>query len=201
MTGDVNGLDVLDAGCGTGYLTVKLAGRGARPVGIDFSIEMIELARKRAPDLDFRVDSCSGLTAFPDGSFDLVISNYVLMDLPDLDLALRSFYRILKRRGRAVLVFSHPCFPLSDAVEAGDGNPMGIAWPYPYFIEKRRVDPPWGHFTRDFIRFHRPLSRYWKAFVSAGFAVTDFDEPVQPDADLRSLSRPCSVAFSLVKDH
>ena len=199
MAGSVSGLDVLDAGCGTGYLTVKLAGEGARVVGVDFSPEMIELAKRRAPQLDFRVDSCCRLDTFSDSSFDLLISNYVLMDLPDLHGAMDSFFRVLRKGGRAVLVFSHPCFPLSDAFDSPDGKSMGIMWPHPYFVEKKRIDPPWGHFKRDFIRFHRPLSLYWKAFIAAGFTIKDFDEPVQPNAPERSLARPCSVAFMLQK--
>jgi 2-polyprenyl-3-methyl-5-hydroxy-6-metoxy-1,4-benzoquinol methylase len=82
FAGDVNGLTVLDAGCGTGYLSKKLRDRGALVTGIDFSERMIEIARTQHPDMDFRVDSCSELTTIDDGRFDLVIANYVLMDTP-----------------------------------------------------------------------------------------------------------------------
>ena len=44
FAGDVAGLKVLDAGCGTGYLSRKLYDRGARVIGIDFSEKMIEIA-------------------------------------------------------------------------------------------------------------------------------------------------------------
>jgi hypothetical protein len=70
-----------------------------------------------------------------------------------------------------------------------------------------QVDPPWGHFTSEFIWFHRPLAAYWKAFGRAGLRVTDFDEPrVQParyhlapsEKKLSaSRQRPYSVAFQL----
>jgi hypothetical protein len=72
------------------------------------------------------------------------------------------------------------------------------------------VDPPWAHFTSDFIWFHRPLSDYWKAFQAAGFSVLDFEEPriakeryhlVENARKLAySQSRPYSVAFRLEKN-
>jgi 2-polyprenyl-3-methyl-5-hydroxy-6-metoxy-1,4-benzoquinol methylase len=61
FAGDVNGLTVLDAGCGTGYLSRKLHDRGARVMGIDFSERMIEIARAHNSNIDFRVDSCAEL--------------------------------------------------------------------------------------------------------------------------------------------
>ncbi len=68
---------------------------------------------------------------------------------------------------------------------------------------------PWGHFTSEFIWFHRPLSDYWKAFKASGFDVVEFEEPrlvenryhlVENDKELdNSKSRPYSIAFKLQK--
>jgi 2-polyprenyl-3-methyl-5-hydroxy-6-metoxy-1,4-benzoquinol methylase len=80
FAGDVNGRTVLDAGCGTGYLSKKLCDQGAHVTGIDFSERMIEIARAHYPAMDFRVDSCTQLATIDDEHFDLVIANYVLMD-------------------------------------------------------------------------------------------------------------------------
>lgn len=207
FAGDVAGRDVLDAGCGTGYLTRQLAARGARAIGVDFSPAMIEIARTKSPDLDFRVDACAELATIADASVDLVVANYVLMDAADLDGALTAFHRVLRAGGAAVVVFSHPCFPGGRARDAGRG--VDYRWEFPYFEQRRCVDPPWAHFTSEFIWFHRPLSDYWKAFRRAGFDVADFEEPRPSDATAhlaqsgRSLEkkrwRPYSVAFRLVK--
>jgi ubiquinone/menaquinone biosynthesis C-methylase UbiE len=208
FAGDVHGRRVLDAGCGTGYLTRQLHDRGAVVTGIDFSERMIAIARDDHPDIDFRVDSCSELRTVADSSLDLLISNYVLMDLPDLRGTMNTFNRVLRKDGVAVLVFSHPCFPQGRA-DKSDGESVSYEWPFPYFSEQKCVDPPWAHFTSEFIWYHRPLSDYWKAFKADGFDVLDFEEPRlsedrqhlarNPKHLANSKIRPYSVAFKLRK--
>jgi len=209
FAGDVSGLTVLDAGCGTGYLSKKLRDHGAHVTGIDFSERMIEIAHTQHPDMDFRVDSCSVLGTLDDEHFDMVIANYVLMDTPDLRGTMEAFNRVLKTDGVAVLVFSHPCFMQDNARVSEDGEEICYRWGFPYFEQRKCIDPPWAHFTSEFIWFHRPLSDYWKAFLAAGFVVVDFEEPrITEDRyhlakNARQLknsqTRPCSVAFKLQK--
>ncbi|MEM7417136.1 MAG: class I SAM-dependent methyltransferase [Gemmatimonadota bacterium] len=205
--GDVRAMDVLDAGCGTGYLAAKLVDEGAEVLGVDFSDKMIEIASANVPEAHFRVDSCETLASVSDRSVDRVVSNYVLMDLPDIEAAVRAFHRVLRPGGWAVVVFSHPCFPGERASE--DARGLHYAWPAPYFERRREMGPPWGHFTQSFPWYHRPLSDYWKAFRSAGFEVTDFEEPRITPARYhlapserklkKAKERPYSVAFRLLK--
>jgi ubiquinone/menaquinone biosynthesis C-methylase UbiE len=207
FVGEVAGRDVLDAGCGTGYLSRQLLERGARVIAVDVSPRMVEIAREKAPEMDIRVDSCSELTTVADASVDIVVSNYVLMDAPDLSGTVAALSRVLRPGGAAVLIFSHPCFPQGSA--SGTGDRSRYDWDFCYFEERRRVDPPWGHFRSEFIWFHRPLSAYWKAFRESGFGVEDFDEPrIMPEryelAESRRRldklrTRPMSVAFRLRK--
>jgi ubiquinone/menaquinone biosynthesis C-methylase UbiE len=208
FAGDVSGRTVLDAGCGTGYLARKLHERGAHVIGVDFSEDMIRIACSKPVPIDYRVDSCSELKTVQDESVDLIVANYVLMDTPDLVGTMSAFFRVLRPEGSVVAVFSHPCFPAGRATVADDGG-ITYQWPFPYFQQQKCIDPPWGHFTSEFIWFHRPLSDYWKAFVGAGFRVVDFEEPrIMPDRYhlagtqrklQNSKSRPFSVAFKLQK--
>lgn len=209
FAGDVKGLKILDAGCGTGYLTRKLHERGASVIGADFSEEMIKVAKSKAQDIDFRVDSCSELSTVKDGSIDMLISNYVLMDTPDLEATLETFYRVLKVGGVAIFIFSHPCFPQGLATVSSEDNSIDYLWPFPYFDRRKWIDPPWGLFTSEFIWFHRPLSDYWKAFRAAGLDILEFEEPrlsldrqhlAENKRKLKnSKTRPYSVAFKLQK--
>ena len=217
---DVRGLRVLDAGCGTGYLLQKLQERGAAATGVDFSEEMIAVAREQYPDLDLRVDDCQELVSIRDSEIDLLVSNYVLMDLPDLGMAADACSRVLKTGGRAIVIISHPCFPQAqcravidtdnrEESSSEDGMTLIYTWPFSYFEEHVCIDPPWKHFRERFVHYHRPLSDYWSAFSSAGMRVLDFREPrvtpdryhlAESDAHLRSSrNRPYSAAFLLEK--
>lgn len=209
FAGDVNGLTVLDAGCGTGYLSKKLHDQGARVTGIDFSERMIAIAQGRHPEIDFRVDDCAELRTIEDEHFDVAIANYVLMDTPALRGTMAAFHRVLKPGGVAVVVFSHPCFPQEQATVSEDGDEISYRWNFPYFEPRTCIDPPWAHFTSEFIWFHRPLSDYWKAFMAAGLVVVNFEEPrvtadryhlAKTARGLRnSQTRPYSVVFKLQK--
>lgn len=208
--GNVRGRDILDAGCGTGYLSNRLDHMGADVVGVDLSSEMIRTAQHDYPHLTFRVDDCSTLSTIESGSMDAVVSNYVLMDTPDLEAAVNSIFRVLRPAGVAVFVFSHPCFPQS-AANVHPNKSISYHWNHSYFSESRQQDPPWNHFKSDFVWFHRPLEEYWRVFRQAGFRVEDLREPrITPDRyhevpNLQSLhtfqERPISIIFKLMRPH
>ena len=84
------GMDILDAGCATGYSTVNLARiDGVRVLGIDYVERMIELAHERrgtlpqeiAERLEFRVGDARTLEGIPEAAFDLVVTTRVLINL------------------------------------------------------------------------------------------------------------------------
>ena len=209
FAGNVQGLSVLDAGCGTGYLSAKLQQKAAQVIGVDLSENMIRIAKERHPNIEFYVDSCARLKTIRDDHFDLIVANYVLMDTPDPEETLAAFYRVLKAGGIAVTIFSHPCFPQGRASISEDFDEISYLWDFSYFEERRCTDPPWGHFTSEFTWFHRPLSTYWKTFKRTGFHVTDFEEPrvtrdryhlAVNELELKkNKMRPYSVAFRLEK--
>ncbi len=79
MLEGIEGLDVIELGCGTGYISAWLARRGARPVGIDNSPKQLETARRLQAEHGLRFPLLLGnaeAVPYPDGTFDLAISEY-----------------------------------------------------------------------------------------------------------------------------
>ncbi len=111
VLGDVAGLDILDAACGTGRYAFLLAQRGARVSGIDASKDMLAHARRKADQfglaIDLRLSDLAELP-FPDGSFDLAICALAFCHLPDIRPAVAELARVLRPGGRLVLSDFHP---------------------------------------------------------------------------------------------
>ena len=104
------GSRALDLATGTGDIAFGLAARGARVVGLDITLRMIELARaKRERSLvRFLVADMLALP-FPPGSFDIVTTGYGLRNVPDLSTAIDEIRRVLAPGGQLVsLDFNRP---------------------------------------------------------------------------------------------
>jgi SAM-dependent methyltransferase len=77
--GDVTGLDVVELGCGTAYISAWLAKRGARSVGVDPTPAQLATARRMMDEtgIEFPLVEAPGESVpLPDDSFDLAISEY-----------------------------------------------------------------------------------------------------------------------------
>ena len=100
-------LDALDAGCGTGFLSLELAARGHRVSGIDFAPAMLVEARRKSAERGLSVRFEEGdaeVLRFLPGSFDLVISRHVLWTLPHPEAAIDEWIRVLRPGGRLAIV-------------------------------------------------------------------------------------------------
>ena len=92
-------MSILDVGCGPGYVSAAAAKRGATPIGLDFSREMIAIAKKMFPQIEFREGDAQQLP-FGDASFDRVVANFALLHLAEPTRACAEAHRVLKPRGK-----------------------------------------------------------------------------------------------------
>ena len=95
------GESVLDWGCGTGLARSHLEATGVRYFGIDFSLGMLSVHRRRGRS-KLVLGDCARLP-FCDGIFDGIFGATVLQNIPDHSKAFREIRRVLKPGGRAVL--------------------------------------------------------------------------------------------------
>lgn len=141
---------ILDAGCGTGQLTARIAESGAAVHGVDQSPEMIEKARTAFPALRFDVADLTSLTF--EQEYEAVFSNAVLHWIRDAQAAANCIAAALVPGGRFVAEFGglHNCAAVSAA--AGSAHP----WYFPAIPEYGAVLQQAGLELRQAWLFPRP---------------------------------------------
>ncbi|MHB8588961.1 MAG: bifunctional demethylmenaquinone methyltransferase/2-methoxy-6-polyprenyl-1,4-benzoquinol methylase UbiE [Candidatus Dormibacteraceae bacterium] len=100
------GGSALDVACGSGKLTAVLAGiagKRGRVVGLDFSPQMLEIARRDHPGIEFLEGDALKLP-FGDASFDASTIAFGLRNLADPVRGLREMQRVVKPGGRSVVL-------------------------------------------------------------------------------------------------
>lgn len=151
-----DGAKVLEVGCGPGRLSILLAREhGLDVIGLDLDPAMIERARTYAEGLgngdqrrpSFLVSDVASL-AFPDGSFDLVVSTLSMHHWGDPTAGLAEIGRVLRPSGRALAWdFRAGAVPLHghlpDPVEHVHGSSLRVVsatrwrWPWRFNLIRR----------------------------------------------------------------
>ena len=201
LLGDVDKLAVLDAGCGNGYLTRVLASKGAKVIGIDFSGPFIEYCKKIESEkklgCKFLEGSLTEMSMFENQSFDVVVSNVVIVDVLDYKTAFKEIARVLKDDGRFIWSNVHPVFGRS--CTAGDfkfprdsrrNEERYIKLIGRYFETGGELTSWFGTPTWQFIR---TLEDYSKALKDAGFVISEIREPQPSIEDIQN--HPDFLAF------
>lgn len=171
LLGDVRGRRVLDAGCGQGYLSRLLARRGAQVCGVEAAANWLRYAveREQAEPLGIAYVESDLCGFVADAPFAAVVANMVLMDIADLEGALRACVAALAPSGSLVFSISHPCF-----------EDHGDAWAERCCIEVRDYLRPREVQQRIGVRYHRPLSAYLNASARLGLRLRQLIEPGLP---------------------
>ena len=180
---DMTGLDAIELGCGTAYVSAWMARRGATVTGIDNSEGQLATARRLADEHGIDLTLIHGnaeTVPRPDASFDFAINEYGAAIWCEPETWLREAHRLLRPGGQLVFLANHAwamvCSPL-------DGSPAVERLERPYFgmhtLDWREVEVDPGG-----VNFALTMADWVALFRQIGFAIEDLREPqAAPDAD------------------
>jgi SAM-dependent methyltransferase len=172
----MEGLRVLDIGCGYGWFCRWAAEQGASSViGVDISEKMLEKARRETHSLSISYTRADlELIELAEGNLDLVYSSLALHYIDNLDVLLRKIYRSLALNGKFVFSVEHPLYTAPsqpDWITTSDGK---LIWPLDNYLAEGQRITDW--FTDGVIKQHRTVATYINLLISAGFSLNHLDE-------------------------
>ncbi|WP_343227484.1 class I SAM-dependent methyltransferase [Rhodanobacter sp. DHB23] len=168
----------IDVGCGEGWLTRALAGKGVRVLGVDAVPALVEAARAKGGG-EFRVLSYEDIASGAlDLRADVVVCNFSLLGGSSVDALLAAVPDLLEPNGALIVQTLHPAMA---------GEPYADGWREGSWIgcgEGFGEAAPW---------YFRTLGSWVAVFAQAGLNLVQLVEPVHPDT-----GRPASVIFVAV---
>lgn len=174
LAGNILGLSILDAGCGTGYLCRIFAKRGAHVTGIEPAASLFTYAveHEQATPLGIQYIQHDLSTFTPShAAFDFVVANMVFMDIPDYQSAMHNCIAAVKPGGHFIFSLLHPCFDEIDHPDFAKGYSAKGYIRVDEYLRNFMVQQQVGYYI------HRPLSTYLNLVIEAGCMIRKVIEP------------------------
>jgi len=201
------GKKVLDIACGQGLFSESMIDKGASVVGVDISPELIAIAKNRFGNKvsskdSFMVSPADKMisTGILERSCDSAMCILAAQNIKEFDVALKETSKILKSKGKLVIVLNHPCFRVPKQsdwhFDAEGGGPEGDP---SYTIVNGKKSGRYGRVVYSYMSegvikidmhpgeqdrrkksyttsFHRPMQIYSKWLANAGFCILRIEE-------------------------
>lgn len=175
--------EILDLGCGEGWLTRALTQRGMEVLGVDAIPALIEHAQSQGIGR-FQIASYRAIAqeqALMEMTFDAIVINFALIDKEETELLIRYLPELLKKDGNLVIQTLHP---------------LSVIGTMPY--QSGWQSGSWNGMKRDFVQpydwYFRTLGDWLQLFNSANLTLTSMIEPLHP-----LTKQPASMIFVLKK--
>ena len=170
--GDVDELDALELGCGAAQFGIRVAMRGARVTGLDFSANQLAAAPANMASVGVTFPLVRGDAEdvpFADTSFDLVFCDHGAMGFTDPTRTVPEVARVLRAGGRFVFCGTTPfifvTWPMVD-------GPPGRTLERSYFDSRRML---WNEDDPSF-EYQMPYGEWIRLFRANGFVIEDLIE-------------------------
>lgn len=207
----VDGLRVLDVGCGEGHNTRLLHERGAQLTALDVSETFVRSARDAETSIDHLLADGTTLP-FPDAAFDAATAFMSVMDMPDPAATIAEVARVVRPGGWFQFSITHPVssVPRRRWIDDEDGDRSMLAIGG-YFDEGQMVDR-WifGAAPAEMLERHEPFTITWTRFtvsswinlvIAAGLTIEQMAEPFADEATAVAhpeVADTCIVPYCLI---
>lgn len=170
---------VLDAGCGTGYVTYQIAKKAKKVVGVDISKENITIAKEKCSvfvNTTFINSSIEDFAKnYKHNCFSLCVANMTLMNVTSLEKVVGGIADLLKHNADFIFTITHPCY-------------WPLYWGYIYadwfsYKEEISIEAPFKitlDNEKEYVttHIHRPLEMYVSILQKYNFRLEKFVEPI-----------------------
>jgi len=170
--------NILDVGCGEGYITRIINKYKRNPYGCDISPEMIDAAKRQNSKINYWVQDIERRKKnnnLNKPKFKMVISNLVFTYLKNTDQALNNISKYLDTNGFLVIIIPHPCFYHQENYRWFMDENLSEYHTGMYFKEKTFIKEIANGFITHYI--HRTLETYFKIFIKNKFNLISLLEP------------------------
>jgi len=169
--------EIIDVGCGLGFLTKEIASHVREIIGIDTSSRSIKYAQKNCAGKNVKFINTS-IVDFqkknPNSHYGICIANMVFHNIPDLDECFGAIHKLLEKDGFLVYAIPHPAFWY-------DTRKFPKPEPYVYHKEKKYTVPfqirNFPPHPSPIVYWHRSLERYTELLRKNKFIILEEREP------------------------
>jgi SAM-dependent methyltransferase len=185
LLGEVEGLRVVEIGCGQAACARWLAEAGAHPIALDLSQGMLRHAAqaniRTGVDIPLIQASAEKLP-LASGSMDAACSAFgAIPFVASIEAVFAEVHRVLRPGGQWAFAVTHPLrwiFP-------DDPGPNGLTVTQPYFDRTPYVEVD-GEGRATYVEYHHTVGDYVRALTKTGFFLEDLIEPEWPAGHTRS---------------